>query len=85
MQHEFEFSAPLAFADVERLTSALCSVPGVRGVDLTPGGRQMHVEFDEDATSTQVITAAMAGAGYAEARAERAERSGGCCGGCCGG
>lgn len=81
MQHEFEFSAPLAFADVERLTSALCTLPGVRGIDLEPGGRQMHVEFDEQATSTRAITAALAGAGYAEARAEK----GGCCGGCCGG
>jgi allophanate hydrolase subunit 1 len=81
MQHEFQFSAPLAFADIERLTSALCLLPGVRGVDLAPGSRQMHVEFDEDATSTETIAAAMAGVGYAEARAERA----GCCGGCCGG
>jgi copper chaperone CopZ len=81
MQHDFQFSAPLAFADIERLTSALCAVPGVRGVDLEPGGRQMQVEFDEGATSTQAITAALAGAGYAEARGER----GGCCGGCCGG
>lgn len=81
MQHEFEFSAPLAFADVERLTSALCTLPGVRGIDLEPGGRQMHVEFDEAATSTYAITAALAGAGYAEARTGK----GGCCGGCCGG
>ena len=80
MQHDFQFSAPLAFADVERLTSTLCAVPGVRGVDLAPGGRRMQVEFDEEATSTQVITSALAGAGYAEAR-----REGGCCGGCCGG
>jgi allophanate hydrolase subunit 1 len=81
MQHEFEFSTPLAFADIERLTSALCTLPGVRNLELAPGSRQMHVEFDENATSTQAITAAMAGAGYGEARPERA----GCCGGCCGG
>lgn len=83
MQHDFQFSAPLAFADVERLTSALCSLPGVHGIDLQPGGNQMHVEFDETATSTQAITAALAGAGYGEARKE--SKSGGCCGGCCGG
>jgi hypothetical protein len=53
----------------------------VRNLELAPGSRQMHVEFDENATSTQAITAAMAGAGYGEARPERA----GCCGGCCGG
>lgn len=82
MQHDFQFSAPLAFADIERLTSALCTLPGVRGIDLEPGGREMHVEFDEGATSTQAITAALTGAGYAEANRER---SGGCCGGCCGG
>ena len=81
MQHEFEFSAPLAFADIERLTGALCLLPGVRGVDVAPGSRQMHVEFDEEATSTRDITATLANAGYAEARLERA----GCCGGCCGG
>ena len=81
MQHDFQFSAPLAFADIERLTSALCAVPGVRGVDLEPGGRPLQVAFAEGATSTQAITAALAGAGYAEARGER----GGCCGGCCGG
>ena len=81
MQHEFEFSAPLAFADIERLTGALCLLPGVRGVDVAPGSRQMHVEFDEAATSTRDITAALANAGYAEAHPERA----GCCGGCCGG
>ena len=81
MQHEFQFSAPLAFADVERLTSALCILPGVRGIDLEPGGHEMHVEFDEEATSTQAITAALTGAGYAEANKERS----GCCGGCCGG
>jgi allophanate hydrolase subunit 1 len=81
MQHDFQFSAPLAFADIERLTSALCTLPGVRGIDLQPGGREMHVEFDEDATSTQAITAALMGAGYAEANKERS----GCCGGCCGG
>ncbi|WP_322400991.1 hypothetical protein [Massilia luteola] len=81
MQHDFQFSAPLAFADIERLTSALCAVPGVRGVDLEPGGRRLQVEFDAGATSMHAITAALAGAGYAEARGER----GGCCGGCCGG
>ena len=82
MQHDFQFSAPLAFGDIERLTGALCALPGVRGVDLAPGGRQMHVEFDEDATSTEAITAALAGAGYAEARGERAGGGGG---GRCGG
>lgn len=82
MQHDFQFSAPLAFADIERLTSALCTLPGVRGIDLEPGGREMHVEFDEEATSTQDLTAALLGAGYGEARKEK---SGGCCGGCCGG
>jgi len=81
MQHEFEFSAPLAFADIERLTGALCLLPGVRGVDVAPGSRRLHVAFDEAATSTRDITAALADAGYAEARPERA----GCCGGCCGG
>jgi hypothetical protein len=81
MQHDFEFSAPLAFADIERLAGALCLLPGVRGVAVAPGSRRMHVEFDDAATSTQDITAALAGAGYAEARPERA----GCCGGCCGG
>jgi allophanate hydrolase subunit 1 len=84
MQHDFQFPAPLAFADVERLTGALCTLPGVRGIDLVPGGRRMQVEFDESATSTQAITAALAGAGYRADRADRAERSG-CCGGCCGG
>ena len=81
MQHDFQFAAPLAFSDIERLTSTLSALPGVRGLDLVPGGRRMQVEYDEDATSMQAITAAMAVAGYAEAKSERS----GCCGGCCGG
>jgi allophanate hydrolase subunit 1 len=84
MQHDFQFPAPLAFADIERLTNALCTLPGVRGIDVVPGGRRMHVEFDEGATSTQAIANALAGAGYRADRAAQAERAG-CCGGCCGG
>lgn len=83
MQHDFQFPAPLAFADIERLTGALCTLPGVRGIGLEPGGRRMQVEFDEDATSAQAIAAALADAGYRADGAERAERAG-CCGGCCG-
>ena len=81
MQHAFQLTTPLAFADIERLTSALCAIPGVRGIELAPGSPRVAVQFDEDATSTGAIDEAAARAGYHEVR----RVSSGCCGGCCGG
>jgi len=81
MQHAFQLATPLAFADIERLTSALCALPGVRGIELAPGSRQVQVQFDEDTTSPGIIDDAAARAGYQEVR----RASSGCCGGCCGG
>ena len=80
MQHVFQLAAPLAFADIERLTGTLCAMPGVRGIDVAPGSPQLHVQFDEEATSLQAIAEAAANAGYPEVRPDTP----GCCGGCCG-
>ena len=78
MQHAFQLSTPLAFADIERLTSALCVLPGVRGIELAPGSRRVQVQFDEETTSAFAIADAAARAGYQELR----RPSSGCCGGC---
>jgi hypothetical protein len=81
MQHAIQLATPLAFADIERLTSALCAVPGVRGIELAPGSPQVAVQFDEESTSPGEIDDAAERAGYREAK----PASSGCCGGCCGG
>jgi copper chaperone CopZ len=82
MQQRFQLSTPLAFADVERITNSLCVLPGVQGIDMSPGSRQIQVAFDETLTSPQAIVEAAARAGYGDLRGAPA---GGCCGGCCGG
>jgi allophanate hydrolase subunit 1 len=81
MQHAIQLATPLAFSDIERLTSTLCALPGVRGIELAPGSREVQVRFDQGATSPDAIDAAAARAGYHQAR----RASSGCCGGCCGG
>lgn len=82
MQQRFQLSTPLAFADVERITSTLCVLPGVHGIDMSPGSRQIQIAFDEALTSPQAIIDAAAKAGYRDMKGAPA---GGCCGGCCGG
>lgn len=82
MQQPFQLSTPLAFADIERITSTLCALPGVSGIELAPGSRQVRIAFDETLTSPQAIVDAAARAGYHDLRGAPA---GGCCGGCCGG
>lgn len=81
MQQGFQLSTPLAFADVERITSTLGVLPGVHGIDMSPGSRRIEVAFDETVTSPQAIVDAAARAGYGDLRSAPA---GGCCGGCCG-
>ncbi|MCS0589685.1 heavy-metal-associated domain-containing protein [Massilia norwichensis] len=82
MQQRFQLSTPLAFADVERITNCLAILPGVHGLDMAPGSRQIEVAFDERQTSAQAIVDAASQAGYSDLRNAPA---GGCCGGCCGG
>ncbi|MFK3741466.1 cation transporter [Massilia sp. TN1-12] len=81
MQHAFQLATPLAVADIERLTSALSAVPGVRAIELAPGSPEVTVRFDADATSPRAIDDAAARAGYQG----RPRAPSGCCGGCCGG
>lgn len=80
-QVRFQLSTPLAFADVERITSTLCDLPGIQGIDMAPGSRQIHIGFDDTVTSAQAILEAAARAGYQDMKNAPA---GGCCGGCCG-
>ena len=81
MQHHFQLSTPLAFADVARIVDTLCALPGVHGIDAVPGASELSVQADELAISRQTIADAAARVGYAEIRP--AARNGGCCGGCC--
>lgn len=81
MQHQFQFSTPLAFGDVARIVDTLCALPGVHSIDAVPGARELSVHADELAVSRQAISEAAARAGYTELRSEA--RNGGCCGGCC--
>ena len=83
MLHAFQLTAPLAFADIERLISTLSVLPGVRSIDAVPGSTEVQVQFDEHATSLQDIAGAAVRAGYPEAQRRRS--SGSCCGGGCGG
>ena len=80
MQHSLQLTAPLGFADVQRLLDVLFAVPGVRAVDASPGSTDVQVGFDGEATSVQEISRVAARAGYPE-RA-RAAAHGGCCGAC---
>jgi copper chaperone CopZ len=82
MQHTFQLTIPLAFADVTRIGAALMSLPGVGDVKATPGSREVQVWFDEGVVSLEALARTAARAGYHEM--ERAS-AGGCCGGCCGG
>lgn len=81
MQHQFQLSTPLAFADVARIVDTLCALPGVHAIDAVPGTRELSVHADEMAISRQAISEAAARAGFAEIQA--GARNGGCCGGCC--
>jgi hypothetical protein len=81
MQHHFQLSTPLAFADVARIIDTLGALPGVHSIDAAPGARELSVHADELAISREAILDAAARAGFAEV--QQAARNGGCCGGCC--
>lgn len=52
-------------SNVEKVTTALKSIPGVHDVDVSVAGGSTVVRFDEDLTSPQELQATLARAGYA--------------------
>lgn len=82
MLFRFQLTAPLALDDVERVFHAFRPLPGIHGVDASPGASEVIVQFDEHAISLHRLEQAAAGA-IAPAGGRSAARAG-CCGGCCG-
>jgi copper chaperone CopZ len=69
-------------SSADKVSSALKSIPGVRGVIVSVAGGSATVEFDEEQTSPQELQTTLARAGYA---ISKVSLDGSCGGGCCGG
>lgn len=67
---------------IDKVTSALKSIPGVHDVAVSVEGGSATVKFDDNLTSRQELQATLARAGYA---ISKVSLDGSCGGGCCGG
>lgn len=80
IHHSLHLANILDAAGAIKVMDALCSVPGVDGVEVMSGESVVEVRFDQNRTSPQELGAVLARSGYPQQSARHA--AGGCCGAC---
>lgn len=80
MEHSLQLNASLDLPGIEKILNVLRHVPGVRAVEASPGSADVHVQYDDDLTSSQEIRTTLARSGFPLKPAAHA--GGGCCGSC---
>ncbi|OWW19459.1 heavy-metal-associated domain-containing protein [Noviherbaspirillum denitrificans] len=68
----------------ETVMRTIKAIDGVSNVSVSYPQNRAIVQFDEDQTAPQEMTAALAKAGFGVRKINLGEQEGGSCGGCCG-
>jgi copper chaperone CopZ len=80
MHHSLQLATPLDLGGVVHVIDTLRNIPGVEGVDARYGETRVDVNFDENKTSLQEMSAALHRAGRPPR--ETPHGHGRCCGSC---